>query len=70
MNEKFPYGHDVNAYIDKAFEQMKELLLKIIPQDLWEPVNHQWILFGREICNAKNPKCGDCFLIDVCPTRK
>ena len=25
MNEKFPYGHDVNAYIDKAFEQMKEL---------------------------------------------
>ena len=23
MNEKFPYGYDVNAYIDKAFEQMK-----------------------------------------------
>jgi hypothetical protein len=25
MNKKFPYGYDVNAYIDKAFEQMKEL---------------------------------------------
>ena len=24
MNKKFPYGYDVNAYIDKAFEQMKE----------------------------------------------
>ena len=23
MNEKFPYGYDVNAYIDKAFERMK-----------------------------------------------
>ena len=23
MNKKFPYGYDVNAYIDKAFEQMK-----------------------------------------------
>jgi len=23
MREKFPYGYDVNAYIDKAFEQMK-----------------------------------------------
>ena len=23
MSEKFPYGYDVNAYIDKAFEQMK-----------------------------------------------
>ena len=23
MVKKFPYGHDVNAYIDKAFERMK-----------------------------------------------
>ena len=25
MNEKFPFGYDLNAYIDKAFEQMKAL---------------------------------------------
>ncbi len=24
MNDKFPYGYDINAYIDKAFEQMKQ----------------------------------------------
>ena len=24
MNDKFPYGYDVNAYINKAFELMKE----------------------------------------------
>ena len=24
MSEKFPYGYDMNAYIDKAFERMKE----------------------------------------------
>ena len=24
MSKKFPYGYDVNAYIDKAFEQMKQ----------------------------------------------
>ena len=23
MVKKFPYGYDVNAYIDKAFEQLK-----------------------------------------------
>ena len=23
MSEKFPYGYDLNAYIDKAFEHMK-----------------------------------------------
>ena len=25
MNEKFPFGYDVNVYVDKAFERMKEL---------------------------------------------
>ena len=25
MNEKFPYGYDVNVYINKALERMKEL---------------------------------------------
>ena len=25
MSKKFPYGYDVNVYIDKAFEQLKEL---------------------------------------------
>ena len=27
MSEKFSYGYDVNAYIDKAFEQMKKIFL-------------------------------------------
>lgn len=27
MEEKFPYGYDLNAYIDKAFEQMKVAFL-------------------------------------------
>ena len=25
MSEKFPYGYDVNVYVDKAFEKLKEL---------------------------------------------
>lgn len=45
-------------------------LLKVIPEELWGPVNHQWILFGRQICSARNPKCGECFLLDVCPSCK
>ena len=43
-------------------------LLKIIPRELWAPVNHQWISFGREICSARNPKCGECPLADLCPS--
>ena len=25
MSKKFPYGYDINVYIDKAFEKAKEL---------------------------------------------
>ncbi|MDD7369861.1 MAG: endonuclease III [Berryella intestinalis] len=43
-------------------------LLKLYPREYWKPVNHQWILFGREICIARRPKCDRCFLADLCPS--
>ena len=43
-------------------------LLKILPRDYWRNVNHQWISFCREICTAKSPKCGECPLVDICPS--
>jgi endonuclease-3 len=43
-------------------------LLKLLPRELWKPVNSQWILFGREVCDARSPKCGECMLADICPS--
>lgn len=43
-------------------------LLKILPHEYWESVNHQWISFGREICSARSPKCAECPLADFCPS--
>lgn len=43
-------------------------LLRILPHEYWESVNHQWISFGREICSARSPKCGECPLADLCPS--
>ena len=43
-------------------------LLKILPHEYWESVNHQWISFGREICSARSPKCAGCPLADLCPS--
>lgn len=46
-------------------------LLALIPQELWGPVNHQWVLFGRQVCDARKPAClcegGLCPLADICP---
>ena len=32
-------------------------LLRLIPPELWGPVNHQWVLYGRQVCDAKRPAC-------------
>lgn len=45
-------------------------LLKILPRKYWGSVNHQWIKFGREICDARKPACGECPLVDICPSKK
>ena len=44
-------------------------LLDIIPRELWKNVNSQWIRFGREYCIARRPRCNDCPLADICPSR-
>ena len=44
-------------------------LLKILPREYWSQVNHQWISFGREICDARKPRCEECPLADLCPSR-
>ena len=43
-------------------------LLKLLPREYWRDVNHQWIRFGREVCSAKTPRCGECPMADICPS--
>lgn len=45
-------------------------LMKVLPQDHWILYNIQVIAHGRSICHARSPKCGECPLIDLCPTKK
>lgn len=44
-------------------------LMKIIPESSWNDLSLQLIYFGREICDARKPKCTECPLFDICPTR-
>ena len=43
-------------------------LLKLLPHELWQPVNHQWIRHGRDTCTARSPRCAECLLSDICPS--
>ena len=46
----------------------EEALLKLYPRECWGPINHQWVLFGRETCAARRPKCAECIIADLCPS--
>lgn len=41
-------------------------LMKILPKDHWILYNLQIIAHGRSICTARNPKCRECFLFNLC----
>lgn len=42
--------------------------LEAVADPAWyEDVHVLLIRFGREVCRAQRPRCGDCFLNDLCP---
>ena len=47
-------------------ETIEKDLLKIIPDEYMEHAHHWLILHGRYICTARNPKCKECPINDIC----
>ncbi|MBR1592707.1 MAG: endonuclease III [Ruminococcus sp.] len=41
-------------------------LLKLIPPEISSRFCHQTVQFGRDVCRARNPKCGECKLNYFC----
>jgi len=42
----------------------------LIPKEKQSDFCHRIVLFGRELCNAKKPKCEECFLKELCEYNK
>ena len=51
-------------------EKIEYDLMKILPKDHWILYNIQVITLGRSLCTARNPRCGECFLREVCPAAR
>jgi len=45
-------------------------LIRLVPKKFHKNVSNWLVLHGRYICTAKNPKCNDCFLYDLCDYAK
>ncbi|MEE1108266.1 endonuclease III [Macrococcoides canis] len=47
-------------------KQVEATLTKLIPMERWNKTHHQLIFFGRYHCTARNPKCLECPLLQMC----
>jgi endonuclease-3 len=50
----------------KTVDDVEQKLLKVVPAEFKVDVHHWLILLGRYICVARKPKCGACFIEDLC----
>ena len=50
----------------KEPEKVEKQLRKVLPPEESSDFCHRIVLFGREICTARNPKCAHCPLSPLC----
>ncbi|QFR49828.1 endonuclease III [Sulfurimonas lithotrophica] len=63
----FRVSHRLGLSDDKTALATEATLVKKFKNDL-HALHQGMVLFGRYICKAKNPKCAECFLTDMCKT--
>ncbi len=64
----FRLAHRFGLTTEHDQDKVERALMAIFPRDHWHRVNFDLITHGRQVCTAKRPACGACFLNDVCPT--
>lgn len=50
-------------------EKIEQDLMRVLPKDHWILFNIQIITHGRGLCPARNPRCRECFLADLCKAK-
>jgi endonuclease-3 len=48
--------------------RIEQALTPLFPREQWTRISHLLIEHGRQVCDAKKPRCGECLLADVCPS--
>lgn len=41
-------------------------LRALYPEDRWSGISMRFIQFGRDVCDARRPRCGQCEMVDRC----
>lgn len=62
----FRLGNRTNLATGKNVLEVEKKYLKTIPKVYLQDAHHLLILHGRYTCTARNPKCGECCIVDLC----
>ena len=62
----FRLGNRTKLATGKNVLAVEQRYLKTIPKQFMQDAHHLLILHGRYTCTARNPKCGECCIADLC----
>ena len=65
----FRVSHRLKLSAGKTPDQVEADLMRITPKPYQTRAHHWLILHGRYVCLARRPKCEDCLIADLCPSR-
>jgi endonuclease-3 len=66
----FRVAHRLALSEGKTPDLVEADLMAVTPEPYLTRAHHWLILHGRYVCLARKPKCEDCALADLCPSRK
>ena len=66
----FRVAHRLRLSRGKTPDEVERDLMVIVPETGRTRAHHWLILHGRYVCVARKPKCGDCIVADLCPSRE
>jgi len=55
---------------ERSPEKIERILRELLPAGSGSDFCHRIVLFGRETCSARSPRCDDCPLADLCERRR
>lgn len=56
----------IGLVADKDPKKIEFALKKIVPANEGSDFCHRIVLFGRDVCSARKPRCNECLLSDIC----
>ncbi|MFC3071261.1 endonuclease III [Phenylobacterium soli] len=66
----FRVSHRLGLSAGKTPDAVELELKQVVPQPYLTRAHHWLILHGRYVCVARRPKCEECPVADLCPSRK